>query len=52
MRPIKEQTKRLAGTGVTINALHPASLMPTKMILEAGWQKMSAVENGAKIRAI
>ena len=38
--------ERLAGTGVTVNALHPASLMPTKMILEAGWQTMSTVEEG------
>jgi NAD(P)-dependent dehydrogenase (short-subunit alcohol dehydrogenase family) len=39
---------RLAGTGVTVNALHPASLMPTKMVLEAGWQTMSSVEEGLK----
>jgi NAD(P)-dependent dehydrogenase (short-subunit alcohol dehydrogenase family) len=39
---------RLAGTGVTANALHPASLMPTKMVLEAGWQTMSSVEEGLK----
>jgi NAD(P)-dependent dehydrogenase (short-subunit alcohol dehydrogenase family) len=32
--------ERLTGTGVTANALHPASLMPTKMVLEAGWQTM------------
>jgi NAD(P)-dependent dehydrogenase (short-subunit alcohol dehydrogenase family) len=40
--------RRLAGTGVTVNALHPASLMPTKMVLEAGWQTMSSVEEGLK----
>jgi len=40
--------ERLAGTGVTVNALHPASLMPTKMVLEAGWQTMSSVEEGLK----
>ena len=39
---------RLAGTGVTVNALHPASLMPTKMVLEAGWQTMSSVEEGLR----
>jgi NAD(P)-dependent dehydrogenase (short-subunit alcohol dehydrogenase family) len=39
---------RLAGTGVTVNALHPASLMPTKMVLEAGWQAMSTVEEGLR----
>jgi NAD(P)-dependent dehydrogenase (short-subunit alcohol dehydrogenase family) len=38
--------ERLAGSGVTVNALHPASLMPTKMVLEAGWQTMSSVEEG------
>jgi NAD(P)-dependent dehydrogenase (short-subunit alcohol dehydrogenase family) len=40
--------ERLAGTGVTVNALHPASLMPTKMVLEAGWQTTSSVEEGLK----
>ena len=40
--------ERLAGTGVTANAIHPASLMPTKMVLEAGWQTMSSVEEGLK----
>jgi NAD(P)-dependent dehydrogenase (short-subunit alcohol dehydrogenase family) len=39
---------RLAGTGVTVNALHPASLMPTKMVLEAGWQTMGTVEEGLR----
>jgi NAD(P)-dependent dehydrogenase (short-subunit alcohol dehydrogenase family) len=39
---------RLTGSGVTVNALHPASLMPTKMVLEAGWQTMSSVEEGLK----
>jgi NAD(P)-dependent dehydrogenase (short-subunit alcohol dehydrogenase family) len=36
----------LANTGVTVNALHPASLMPTKLVLEAGWSVMSTVEEG------
>jgi len=40
--------KRLTGSGVTVNAVHPASLMPTKMVLEAGWQTMSSVEEGLK----
>ena len=40
--------ERLAGAGVTVNALHPASLMPTKMVLEAGWQTMSLVEEGLR----
>jgi NAD(P)-dependent dehydrogenase (short-subunit alcohol dehydrogenase family) len=38
--------ERLSGSGVTVNALHPASLMPTKMVLEAGWNVMSSVEEG------
>jgi NAD(P)-dependent dehydrogenase (short-subunit alcohol dehydrogenase family) len=33
---------RLAGR-VTVSALHPASLMPTKMVLETGWKTMSSV---------
>jgi NAD(P)-dependent dehydrogenase (short-subunit alcohol dehydrogenase family) len=37
---------QLASTGVTVNALHPASLMPTKLVLEAGWSVMSTVEEG------
>jgi NAD(P)-dependent dehydrogenase (short-subunit alcohol dehydrogenase family) len=37
---------QLANAGVTVNALHPASLMPTKMVLEAGWSIMSTVEEG------
>jgi len=40
--------ERLAASGITVNALHPASLMPTKMVLEAGWQTMSSVEEGLK----
>jgi NAD(P)-dependent dehydrogenase (short-subunit alcohol dehydrogenase family) len=36
----------LANTGVTANSLHPASLMPTKLVLEAGWSVMSTVEEG------
>ena len=38
----------LTGSGITANALHPASLMPTKMVLETGWQTMSSVEEGLK----
>jgi NAD(P)-dependent dehydrogenase (short-subunit alcohol dehydrogenase family) len=45
---------QLANTGVTVNALHPASLMPTKLVLEAGWSVMSTVEEGleATIRLV
>ena len=37
----------LSGTGVTANALHPATLMDTKMVTEAGLQARSSVEQGA-----
>jgi NAD(P)-dependent dehydrogenase (short-subunit alcohol dehydrogenase family) len=37
---------QLENAGVTVNALHPASLMPTKLVLEAGWSVMSTVEEG------
>jgi NAD(P)-dependent dehydrogenase (short-subunit alcohol dehydrogenase family) len=40
--------RRLAASNVTVNALHPASLMPTKMVLEAGWHTMSSVEEGLR----
>lgn len=36
------------GVDVTVNALHPSSLMPTKMVFEAfGNQTMSTIEDGA-----
>ena len=37
-----------AGSGVTVNALHPASLMPTGMVVEAGWATMESVETGVR----
>jgi NAD(P)-dependent dehydrogenase (short-subunit alcohol dehydrogenase family) len=45
---------RLARSGITANTLHPASLMPTKMVLESGWNVMSTVEEGleATIRLV
>lgn len=33
--------------GVTVNALHPATLMDTFMVQQAGWQPMSSVDEGA-----
>jgi NAD(P)-dependent dehydrogenase (short-subunit alcohol dehydrogenase family) len=39
--------EELAGTGVTVNALHPASLMDTKMVFEAFGSAMSSVQEGA-----
>jgi NAD(P)-dependent dehydrogenase (short-subunit alcohol dehydrogenase family) len=37
----------LQGTGVTANAVHPATLMNTKMVSEAGFRPRSTVEEGA-----
>ena len=42
-----ELAGRLQGTGVTVNALHPASLMDTKMVLETFGYTMSTVREGA-----
>jgi NAD(P)-dependent dehydrogenase (short-subunit alcohol dehydrogenase family) len=41
-----ELAERLQGTGVSVNALHPASLMDTKMVLETFGHTMSTVEEG------
>jgi NAD(P)-dependent dehydrogenase (short-subunit alcohol dehydrogenase family) len=38
--------EELRGAGVTVNALHPASLMPTTMVREAGMGTLSTVEEG------
>jgi NAD(P)-dependent dehydrogenase (short-subunit alcohol dehydrogenase family) len=38
--------EELRGTGVTVNCLHPSSLMPTKMVLEAYGRAMSTIEQG------
>jgi NAD(P)-dependent dehydrogenase (short-subunit alcohol dehydrogenase family) len=43
-----ELAERLQGSGVTVNALHPASLMDTKMVLETFGRSMSTVEEGAE----
>ena len=40
-------TEALRGTGVTVNALHPATYMPTTMVREAGVRPMSTLEEGA-----
>jgi NAD(P)-dependent dehydrogenase (short-subunit alcohol dehydrogenase family) len=40
--------ERLADTGVSVNALHPASLMDTKMVEETFGYTMSTVEEGAE----
>jgi NAD(P)-dependent dehydrogenase (short-subunit alcohol dehydrogenase family) len=40
--------EQLAGTGVTVNCLHPASFMDTNMVRESGYAPMSSVEQGAE----
>ncbi|HJQ30169.1 MAG TPA: SDR family NAD(P)-dependent oxidoreductase, partial [Rubrobacter sp.] len=42
-----ELSGRLSGSGVSVNALHPASLMNTKMVDEAFGYTMSTVAEGA-----
>ncbi len=43
-----ELADRLAGDGVTANALHPATYMPTKMVLHAGNAPASSLEQGTE----
>lgn len=38
----------LQGTGVAVNAIHPATLMSTAMVKEAGLRPQSTVEEGAE----
>ncbi len=40
--------KELDGKGVTVNALHPATLMPTGMVAKAGYQPQATIDEGAK----
>ncbi|MFC9894569.1 SDR family NAD(P)-dependent oxidoreductase [Nocardia sp. NPDC127579] len=42
-----EFAAELAGSGVTVNALHPATLMPTTMVLGAGIAPVSTLDEGA-----
>jgi len=37
----------LKGSGVTVNCLHPATLMNTRMVIESGFKPLSSVEDGA-----
>ncbi len=36
----------LAGSGVSVNCLHPATLMPTGMVIESGLPPMSTLDSG------
>jgi NAD(P)-dependent dehydrogenase (short-subunit alcohol dehydrogenase family) len=40
--------QQLDGSGVTVNCLHPATFMNTRMVLESVGQAMSSVEEGAE----
>lgn len=40
--------EELKGKGVTVNALHPATLMPTGMVAKAGYPPRSTIDEGAK----
>lgn len=40
--------EELKGQGVTVNALHPATLMPTGMVAKAGYPPRSTIDEGAK----
>ncbi len=46
-----ELAERLSGTGVSVNAVHPASLMETKMVLTTFGYATSTVEEGAEATA-
>ncbi|MGY2063454.1 3-oxoacyl-ACP reductase, partial [Nocardia gipuzkoensis] len=41
-----EFAAELDGTGVTVNALHPATLMPTTMVLRSGVTPLSTITQG------
>src|SRR5258707_4219882 len=40
--------EELAGTGITANCLHPATYMPTKMVLAARGSSVSTIEEGVR----
>src|SRR5262249_16044945 len=43
-----DQADELRDAGVTVNCLHPATFMPTKMVLDAGMKPMSSIEQGVQ----
>jgi NAD(P)-dependent dehydrogenase (short-subunit alcohol dehydrogenase family) len=45
---LAERLRAAGESGVTVNALHPASLMNTKMVLESFGYTMSTVEDGVQ----
>jgi len=40
--------EELEGTGVTVNTLHPATMMPTTMVLERGGEPVAEIEEGVE----
>src|SRR6266699_4077664 len=40
--------EELRGSGVTVNCLHPATFMPTKMVVAGGVQPISTIEEGVE----
>jgi NAD(P)-dependent dehydrogenase (short-subunit alcohol dehydrogenase family) len=43
-----ELAERLDGTGVTVNSLHPATYMPTKIVLEQAGHSIDTLETGVE----
>ncbi|MFU8814622.1 MAG: SDR family oxidoreductase [Pseudomonadales bacterium] len=43
----KALAERLEGTGITTYSLHPETFMPTRMVLQAGIEPQSTIEEGA-----
>src|SRR5438105_7496781 len=43
-----DMANRLRDSGITINCLHPATYMPTKMVLAAGANPASSIEEGVQ----
>jgi NAD(P)-dependent dehydrogenase (short-subunit alcohol dehydrogenase family) len=41
-----EMAERLEGTGVTVNSLHPASYMPTKIVMQQRGSSVDTLERG------
>lgn len=41
-----ELADRLAGEGITVNSLHPATYMPTKIVLEQAGRSIDSLEEG------
>jgi NAD(P)-dependent dehydrogenase (short-subunit alcohol dehydrogenase family) len=46
-----ELAERLEGTDVTVNSLHPSTLMPTKMVLEQYGSSVDTLEEGIEATA-